>query len=68
MEKGEPVLSDQSEKKPVRGKCAQFVALLLLSVVGVIGGFLVNRGFPVSDALTLILFGTGILSAVILIR
>jgi hypothetical protein len=68
MEKGEPVLSDQNEKKPIRERYAEFVAVLLLSVVGMIGSFLVNRGFPVSDTLTLILFGTGILSAVILIR
>jgi len=33
-----------------------------------VGSFLVNRGFPVSDSLTLILFGAGIFVSVILVK
>ena len=68
MEKSEPTLLNQIEWKTVVGKCAEFVAFLLLSAVGVIGSFVVNMALPVSNSLTLILFGIGIISSVILIR
>ena len=68
MEKKEPILQDKVETKGAPGKCIEFLAFLLLSVVGMIGSFLVNRGFPVSDSLTLILFGAGIFASVILVK
>ena len=68
MEKKEPALWDKIEVKRVTSKCIEFVAFLLLSVVGVIGSFLVNRSIPISDFLTLLLFGIGIISSVILIK
>ena len=49
-------------------KWIDFVALLLLSSVGVIASFLVKRNIPIADDLTLLLFGTAIISSVILIR
>ena len=45
-----------------------FVACLLLSSVGAMGSFLVNRAVPVPDDITLLLFGTGIISSVTLIK
>ena len=68
MEKKEPTLQDKGETKGVPGKCIEFVAFLLLSVVGMVGGFMVNRGFPVSDSLTLALFAAGIFASVILVK
>ena len=68
MEKKEPTPWDKIEVKRVMSKCIEFVAFLLLSVVGMIGSYLVNRGFPVSDSLTLILFGAGIFASVILVK
>ena len=68
MEKKEPALQDNVETNGVTSKCVEFVSFLLLSVVGVIGSFLVNRGVPVSDSLTLILFGAGIFASVILVK
>ena len=68
MEKKEPALQDKVETNGVTSKCVEFVSFLLLSVVGVIGSFLVNRGVPVSDSLTLILFGAGIFASVILVK
>jgi hypothetical protein len=68
METKEPALQDKVGTNGVPGKCIEFLAFLLLSVVGMVGDFLVNRGFPVSDSLTLILFGAGIFASVILVR
>ena len=68
MEKKEPTLQDKGETKGVPGKYIEFVAFLLLSVVGMVGGFLANRGFPVSDSLPLALFAAGIFASVILVR
>jgi hypothetical protein len=68
IEKQEPTLQDKVETNGVPGKVIEFVAFLLLSVVGVIGSFLVNWGFPVSNCLTLILFGAGIFASVILVK
>jgi hypothetical protein len=49
-------------------KWIDFVALVALSFVGVIGKLLVSRGGPIPDDITLLLFGTGIISSVILIK
>ena len=49
-------------------KWIDFVAILALSSVGVIGKFLVSRSAPIPDDITLLLFGTGIMSSVILIK
>ena len=68
MEKSEPPLTDQTQTKTLTDRCAEFVAFLLLSLVAVIGSFAVNEWFPMSDSLTVILFGTGILSSMILIK
>jgi hypothetical protein len=61
MEKSEPTLSNQIEWKTVAAKCAEFVGFRLLSSVGGIGSFVVNMALPVSNSLTLILLGTGII-------
>ena len=45
-----------------------FVALLLLISVGAMGSFLVTRGIPIPDDVILLLFGTGIISSVILLK
>ena len=68
MEGKEPALQDTVEKKRVPSRCIEFVAFLLLSVVGMIGSFLMNRRSLVSDSLTLILFGAGIFASLILIK
>jgi hypothetical protein len=49
-------------------KWIDFVAILALSSVGVIGKFLVSLGVPIPDDIILLLFGTGIISSVILIK
>ena len=68
MEGKEPALQDKVEKKRVPSRCIEFVEFLLLSVVGMIGSFLMNRRSLVSDSLTLILFGAGIFASLILIK
>ena len=60
-------LEDQERGDNVR-KWVDFVALLLLSFTGVIGSFLTSRGAPIPNNLILLLFGTGIISSVILIK
>ena len=60
-------LEDQERGDNVR-KWIDYVALLLLSCTGMISGFLINRGAPIPNDLILLLFGTGIISSVILIR
>ena len=49
-------------------KWIDFAAIVALSSVGLIGKLLVSRGVPIPDDITLLLFGTGIVSSVILIR
>lgn len=49
-------------------KWIDFVAILALSFVGVIGKFLVSGGVPIPDDIILLLFGAGIISSVILIK
>ena len=49
-------------------KWIDFVSLLLLSSLGVIASFLAKRNVPIPDDITLLLFGTGIISSVFLIR
>ncbi len=49
-------------------KWIDYVALLLLSLAGVISSFLLNQDVPIPNDLILLLFGTGIISSVILIR
>ena len=44
------------------------LAFLLLASIGVIGKVSVNRAAPISVTLTLLFFGAGILSSVILIK
>jgi hypothetical protein len=68
MEKGQVAVSDKSERKEKKGRYAEWVAFLVLSAVAVIGRLAVNTVLPNSDSLTLILFGTGIISSVILIK
>ncbi|OGP92954.1 MAG: hypothetical protein A2156_10405 [Deltaproteobacteria bacterium RBG_16_48_10] len=49
-------------------KWIDFVAIVALASVGVIGSLLLNRAVPIPDEITLSLFGTGIISSVILIK
>jgi hypothetical protein len=50
------------------GKWIDFVALLFLTSASVTGGFLINLAVPIPDSIVLSLFGTGIISSVILIK
>jgi hypothetical protein len=68
MEKKEPALQDKVEANGAAGRRIEFAAFLLLSVVGRVGSFFVNWGFPVSDSLILILFGAGIFATVVLVN
>ncbi len=49
-------------------KRVDYMAILALAVVGVIGSVLVNQAVPIPDAITLILFGAGSISSTILLR
>jgi hypothetical protein len=49
-------------------KWIDFVALVLLASASVTGCLLVNPAVPISDGIVLSLFGTGIISSVILIK
>ena len=49
-------------------KWINYVALLALAFVGMIGSVMVNRAVPIPDAITLIFFGAGILSSIILVE
>ncbi len=60
-------LVDQEAGGNIR-KWIDFVALMLLSSAGAISSFLISREIPIPNDLILLLFGTGILSSVILIR
>ena len=60
-------LVDQEVCGTIR-KWIDLVAILLLSSAGAISSFLISRGVPIPNDLVLLLFGTGIISSVILIR
>jgi len=60
-------LVDQEGCSKLR-KWIDYVALLLLSSAGMISSFLLSRDVPIPNDLILLLFGTGIISSVILIR
>jgi len=49
-------------------KWIDWVAILFLSAAGVFSSFLISRDVPIPNDLVLLLFGTGIISSVVLIR
>ncbi len=49
-------------------KWIDYVAILALAFVGLIGSVMVNQAVPIPDAITLILFGAGIISSITLLK
>ena len=60
-------LVDQEVSSNIRN-WIDWVAILFLSAAGVFSSFLISRDVPIPNDLILLLFGTGIISSVVLIR
>ncbi len=49
-------------------KWIDYMAILALAFVGVMGSAVVNQAVPIPDAITFTLFGVGMISSIILVK